>query len=60
MNKSVTPFHRQRNSVFTGQLGTVGITEYAADMLGDVVFVELPAVDSYISQGGKIAGPNIA
>lgn len=27
-----------------GDEGTVGITAYAADQLGDVVFVELPAV----------------
>jgi glycine cleavage system H lipoate-binding protein len=37
------------------QLGTVGITAYAASMLGEVVFVELPAVDSYVGQGGTIA-----
>lgn len=40
------------DDVFTCQLGTVGITEYAANLLGDVVYVELPAVDSYVTQGG--------
>ncbi|WEW61683.1 glycine cleavage system H-protein subunit [Emydomyces testavorans] len=30
---------------------TVGITEYAAKALGDVVYVELPALDSKISAG---------
>lgn len=34
-----------------GDVATVGITDYAADKLGDVVFVELPAVDSGVSAG---------
>ncbi|MHC3000428.1 glycine cleavage system protein GcvH [Microbacterium sp. HJ5] len=29
-----------------GDVATVGITDYAADKLGDVVFVELPSVGS--------------
>ena len=32
-----------------GDLATVGITSYAADKLGDVVFVELPAVGSTVT-----------
>jgi glycine cleavage system H protein len=34
-----------------GDIATVGITDYAADKLGDVVFVELPTVDSGVSAG---------
>jgi len=34
------------------KLGTVGITEHAQQLLGDVVFVELPPLDSYVSRGG--------
>jgi glycine cleavage system H protein len=34
-----------------GTVATVGITDFAADKLGDVVFVELPAVDSGVSAG---------
>ncbi len=33
-----------------GELATVGITQYAADQLGDVVFVELPAVGRTLEQ----------
>jgi glycine cleavage system H protein len=33
-----------------GQVATVGITQYAADQLGDVVFVELPAVGRALEQ----------
>ncbi len=32
-----------------GDVATVGITSYAADKLGDVVFVELPAVGSAVT-----------
>lgn len=34
-------------------LGTITITEHAQSSLGDVVFVELPAVDTDVEQGGK-------
>ena len=33
---------------------TVGITLFAADSLGDVVYVELPAVDAKLAQFGKM------
>ena len=32
-----------------GDSGTIGITDYAQDQLGDIVFVELPAVGAEIS-----------
>jgi glycine cleavage system H protein len=34
-----------------GDVATVGITSYAADKLGDVVFVDLPAVGSTVAAG---------
>ena len=34
-----------------GEQGLVGITRYAADELGDVVFVELPVVGRTLSRG---------
>jgi len=34
-----------------GAEGTVGITDFAQDALGDVVFVELPAAGTELSQG---------
>lgn len=34
-----------------GEEGTVGITAFAADELGDIVFVELPAVASRLEAG---------
>ncbi|RAY16782.1 glycine cleavage system protein GcvH [Actinomadura craniellae] len=35
----------------SGDTATVGITAYAADALGDVVYLELPAVGSVIAAG---------
>jgi glycine cleavage system H protein len=39
----------------SGETGTIGITDYAQHGLGDVVFVELPAVGTHIA-AGKIFG----
>jgi glycine cleavage system H protein len=38
-----------------GDVGTVGITLYAQEQLGDVVFVELPEVGRKAEQGKEIA-----
>lgn len=38
-----------------GTTGTVGITDYAQDSLGDIVFVELPKVGDTL-EAGKIFG----
>ena len=34
-----------------GDIGTVGVTDFAQAQLGDVVFVELPAVGAHLSIG---------
>lgn len=38
-----------------GNTATVGITPYAAEQLGDVVFVELPSVGKAVTKGGEAA-----
>jgi glycine cleavage system H protein len=38
-----------------GSVATVGITAYAADKLGDIVFVDLPKVGSTVAEG-KVVG----
>jgi glycine cleavage system H protein len=38
-----------------GEMGTVGITDFAQSQLGDVVFVELPPVGSTVSKGAVAA-----
>ena len=38
-----------------GEIATVGITEYAAGQLGDVVFVEVPAAGREFARGDEAA-----
>ena len=36
-----------------GYVGTIGITQHATEMLGDIVFVELPDVGSSVEKDGN-------
>jgi glycine cleavage system H protein len=38
-----------------GDVATVGITNHAQEQLGDVVFVELPAIGKKVAKGGDAA-----
>lgn len=38
-----------------GDVATVGITEYAQNALGDIVFVQLPEVDAHFAAGDEAA-----
>ena len=38
-----------------GDVATIGITDHAQEQLGDVVFVELPAVGKKVAKGGEAA-----
>tara|TARA_Y100000590_G_scaffold111351_1_gene126961 strand:+ start:1041 stop:1418 length:378 start_codon:yes stop_codon:yes gene_type:complete len=38
----------------TGDIATVGITDYAQDQLGDVVYVDLPSPGTSLTQFGKL------
>jgi glycine cleavage system H protein len=38
-----------------GDTGTVGITDYAQEQLGDVVYVELPPVGKQVEKGKEMA-----
>jgi len=38
-----------------GDVGTVGITDYAQSQLGDIVFVEVPSVGKKLTKGGEAA-----
>lgn len=38
-----------------GDVGTVGVTPYAAEQLGDVVLVDLPTVGKSVAKDGEIA-----
>jgi glycine cleavage system H protein len=38
-----------------GDVGVVGISKYAAEQLGDVVFVELPQIGKTAAKGAEVA-----
>ena len=38
-----------------GDLGTVGITDYAQGQLGDITFVELPTIGQAVSKGASVS-----
>ncbi|HEU5097135.1 MAG TPA: glycine cleavage system protein GcvH [Reyranella sp.] len=38
-----------------GDVGTIGITSYAQEQLGDVVFVEVPAAGRKVAKGESVA-----
>ncbi len=46
--------HYTRDHEWLSNEGRVGITDYAQDSLGDVVFVELPAVDTKVKAGDAV------
>src|SRR4029453_3816651 len=39
-----------------GDVGTIGITQYAQEQLGDVVFVDVPQAGRKVAKGGAGAG----
>ena len=41
--------------IVEGDVGTVGITKYAADQLGDIVFAEVPEAGKALTSGGEAA-----
>ena len=53
MNKYFTESHEWL--AVDGDIATVGITDYAQDQLGDIVFIELPETDKYFEKGGDIS-----
>jgi glycine cleavage system H protein len=38
-----------------GEVGTVGITDYAQGQLGDITFVELPVVGQAVAKGAAVS-----
>ncbi|NMA98769.1 MAG: glycine cleavage system protein GcvH [Phyllobacteriaceae bacterium] len=53
MTTKFTPDHEY--IVVDGANGTVGISNYAQEQLGDIVFVELPAVGKVLKKGDEAA-----
>ncbi|UYN99552.1 MAG: glycine cleavage system protein GcvH [Devosia sp.] len=53
MTTKFTPDHEYIR--VDGETGTVGITNYAQEQLGDIVFVELPAIGKVLKKGDEAA-----
>lgn len=53
MTRKFTPDHEY--ILVEGTTGTVGITNFAQEQLGDIVFVELPAVGKVLKKGDEAA-----
>lgn len=53
MTTKFTPDHEYIR--VEGSTGTVGITHYAQEQLGDIVFVELPSVGAILKKGDEAA-----
>ena len=48
-------YHKEHTWIrVSGKKGTIGITDYAQDALGDIVYIELPEIDSAVDAGTEI------
>jgi glycine cleavage system H protein len=55
MNPDELKFHREHTWVkITGRKATIGITDYAQDALGDIVYIDLPEVDTDVDANSEI------
>jgi glycine cleavage system H protein len=55
MNPDDLKYHKEHSWVkVDGNRATVGITDYAQESLGDIVYIDLPDVDSSVDADGEI------
>jgi glycine cleavage system H protein len=56
MNPEDLKYHKEHTWVkVTGKKGTIGITDYAQDALGDIVYIDLPEVDASFEANSEIS-----
>ncbi len=56
MNPEEIKYHKEHTWVkVSGKKGTIGITDYAQDALGDIVYIDLPEVDSAVEANTEIS-----
>ncbi|OGW25502.1 MAG: glycine cleavage system protein H [Nitrospirae bacterium GWC2_42_7] len=56
MNPDNIKYHKEHTWVkVSGQKGTIGITDYAQDSLGDIVYIDLPEVDISVEANSEIS-----
>lgn len=55
MNPDDLKYHKEHTWLkVTGKKATMGITDYAQDSLGDIVYIDLPEVDSDVEVNSEI------
>lgn len=56
MNPEDIRYHKEHTWVrVSGRKGTIGITDYAQDALGDIVYIDLPEVDSSVEAHTEVS-----
>ncbi len=56
MNPEDIRYHREHAWVkVSGEKGTIGITDYAQDSLGDIVYIDLPKVGTIVEANSAMA-----
>lgn len=55
MNPEDLKYHKEHSWVkVDGNRATIGITDYAQESLGDIVYIDLPEADSQVEADGEI------
>ncbi|MEW6214348.1 MAG: glycine cleavage system protein GcvH [Nitrospirota bacterium] len=55
MNPDDLKYHKEHTWVkVSGRKATIGITDYAQDALGDIVYIDLPEVDTNVEANSEI------
>ncbi len=56
MNPDDIKYHKEHTWVkVSGKKGTIGITDYAQDSLGDIVYIDLPEVDVSVDANSEMS-----
>ena len=56
MNPDDVKYHKEHTWVkLSGKKGTIGITDYAQDALGDIVYIDLPELDATVEANSEIS-----
>ncbi len=56
MNPENLKYHKEHTwAKVTGKRATIGITDYAQDALGDIVYIDMPEIDSTVEANTEMA-----
>lgn len=56
MNPEDLKYHKEHTWVkISGKKGTIGITDYAQESLGDIVYIDMPEIDNAVEAGSEMS-----